>query len=178
MLLFGAISGPKGLRRGMRVGGLAALWTPAVLLIPATFQPSRPLQLVLVGGSALALALITDLVLPWPKGPMLPALATVVAYSVDLAFGSYLTVRSLLGPNPRFGSRFYGLGNELEALLPVIALAGLAAVPLLRRRSRRTAAAFAITWNRARRGGGSRGASARTSAGSSPSAPASRWPRR
>lgn len=144
MLLFGAISGPKGLRRGMRVGGLAAMWTPAALLIPATFEPTRPLELVLVAGSALVLGVITDLILPWPRGPMLPAAATMVAYTVDLAMGSDLIVRSLLGPNPRFGSRFYGLGNELEAILPVIMLAGLAAVPALRQRSLRSAIAFGL----------------------------------
>jgi hypothetical protein len=144
MLLFGAISGPKGLRRGLRVGGLAALWLPVVLLIPATFEPSRPFELAIVAGSVLVLGVITDLVLAWPRGPMLPALATVVAYTIDLALGSDLIVRSLLGPNPRFGSRFYGLGNELEALLPVIVLAGLAAVPVLRQRSRKAAAAFAL----------------------------------
>jgi hypothetical protein len=116
-----------------------------VLLIPATFEPSRPLELAIVAGAVLVLGVITDLVLPWPRGPMLPALATVVAYTIDLALGSDLIVRSLLGPNPRFGSRFYGLGNELEALLPVIVLAGLAAVPVLRQRSRTAAAAFAVT---------------------------------
>jgi hypothetical protein len=144
MLLFGVIFGPKGLRRGMRVGGLAALWTPTVLLVPATFEPSRQAELAIVAGSALALAILTDLVLRWPRGPMLPAAVCFLAYGIDLALGSELTVRSLLGPNPRFGSRFYGLGNELEATLPVVVLAGLAAVPRLARRSRTGAAAFAL----------------------------------
>ena len=43
-----------------------------------------------------------------------------LAYIVDLARGSPLIIRSLLGPNPLFGSRFYGIGNELEATLPVL----------------------------------------------------------
>ena len=37
-------------------------------------------------------------------------------------------MRSLLGPNPRFGARLYGIGNELEAMLPVLALVGVAAL--------------------------------------------------
>ena len=122
ILLLGVIRGPPGVRRAMRAGGLAALWLPFCLLIPALFTPDRTLEYLLVAGSALVLGLITDLVLRWPRGPMLPAVVTLVAYTVDLANGSPLIVRSLLGPNPRFGSRFYGLGNELEALLPIIVL--------------------------------------------------------
>lgn len=144
VLLFGVIFGPKGVRRGMRIGGLAAMWTPTALLIPATFLPGRGLELYIVAGAALALAIISDLVLPWPRAAILPALFGIGAYTVDLANGSELTIRSLLGPNPRFGSRFYGLGNELEATLPVIALAGAASVPALARRSRRAAAGFGL----------------------------------
>ena len=58
----------------------------------------------------------------------MPCLVTVVFYIVDLARGSHLIIRSLLGPNPRFGSRFYGIGNELEASLPVLLFVGLAAL--------------------------------------------------
>jgi hypothetical protein len=103
------------------------------------------MEYLLVAGSALVLGVITDLILRWPRGPMLPAAATLTAYTIDLASGSPLIVRSLLGPNPRFGSRFYGLGNELEALLPIIALVGLAAVPWLQRRTKKNAAVFAVT---------------------------------
>jgi hypothetical protein len=55
-----------------------------------------------------------------------------------------LIVRSLLGPNPLFGSRFYGIGNELEAVLPIVLFLGLAALPLTDRRSLRGALAFAV----------------------------------
>ncbi|HVH07035.1 MAG TPA: hypothetical protein VNE71_13645, partial [Myxococcota bacterium] len=134
--------GPPGIRRAMRAGGLAAMWLPFCLLIPATFTPTRTVEYLLVAGSSLALGLITDLILRWPRGPMLPAAATVLAYTIDLAHGSPLIVRSLLGPNPRFGSRFYGLGNELEALIPIIVLTGLAATPWLQRRSIRNASIF------------------------------------
>jgi hypothetical protein len=46
---------------------------------------------------------------------------------VDLALGSAWTQRSLLGPNPILGARFYGVGNELEATLAVVGLLGLGA---------------------------------------------------
>jgi hypothetical protein len=55
----------------------------------------------------------------------------VSAYGVDVIAGSGLTALSLLGPNPIFGVRFYGIGNELEALIavmvPVSVGAGLSA---------------------------------------------------
>ena len=73
---------------------------------------------------------------------------TVLAYALDAIAGSPLTALSLLGPNPGLGVRFYGIGNELEALLAVLvvggigaALAGFAprllAAPLRRRLPRR-----------------------------------------
>jgi hypothetical protein len=74
----------------------------------------------------------------------LPAAVAVVSYSTDLAFGSPLIIRSLLGVNPRSGARFYGLGNELEAALAVLLLVGLAALLWGRGRSRAAAAAFAV----------------------------------
>jgi hypothetical protein len=144
MLALGVVAGPRGIRRGMRVGGLGALWIPVAMLIPASFEPTRALELVIVCGVSLLLGVLTDLVLRWPRGVILPALGVTAAYAVDLARGSDLIARSLLGPNPRLGSRFYGLGNELEAIIPVIVLAGLAAVPALERRSRRSAVAFGL----------------------------------
>jgi hypothetical protein len=41
--------------------------------------------------------------------------------------GSELTKLSLLGPNPIFGVRFYGIGNELEALFAVMVPVGVGA---------------------------------------------------
>ena len=49
------------------------------------------------------------------------------AYAIDVIAGSGLTRLSLLGPNPIFGVRFYGIGNELEALFAVMVPAGVAA---------------------------------------------------
>ena len=43
----------------------------------------------------------------------------------DLALGSVLVGRSLLGPNPVLGSRFFGAGNELEIALAAVGLLGL-----------------------------------------------------
>jgi hypothetical protein len=52
---------------------------------------------------------------------------TVAAYAVDVIAGSPLTSLSVLGPNPGYGVRFFGIGNELEAILTVLTLVGTGA---------------------------------------------------
>ena len=129
-------------RYAMRVVALAVLWVPFVALCGAALAPSEVGEMALMGAGTIVLAVLTDRFVAWPRGPAVPALAGVLGYTADLFFGSYLTVRSLLGPNPRFGSRFYGVGNELEATLPVLALIGLAALLYRMEPGRRLAAAF------------------------------------
>ncbi len=74
-------------------------------------------------------------------------------------------MRSLLGPDPIAGARFYGIGNELKSALAVMALAGVAAALYPVSRSRRAAgvtllagAAVAIIEGAARIGAGVGGA--------------------
>ena len=73
---------------------------------------------------------------------------TVGAYAVDVVLGSHLTVLSLAGPNPASGSRFFGIGNELEAvvaaLVPLGVGAALAALPRTRDGGREAAVAFMV----------------------------------
>jgi hypothetical protein len=52
---------------------------------------------------------------------------TVLAYAIDVIAGSPLTSLSLMGPNPGLGVRFYGIGNELEAVLAPLVIAGTGA---------------------------------------------------
>ena len=146
-LLFAAIAGNAvlGRRRTLRGCGLGLLWLPSVALLTAALEPSRHVELLIVGPGSIALGFLTDRLLAWPRAPALPGLVGAGAYVADLAFGSPLIVRSLLGPNPRFGARFYGIGNELEAVLPVLALVGIAGAAGAALRSRRLAAAFAAT---------------------------------
>ena len=129
--------------RAVRIGGLAVLWVLPVLLVFAAFAPSRTVEEVGVGLAALALAALTDALVAWPRAPVVPAAVGLVAYVADLAAGSPLIIRSLFGPNPLFGARFYGVGNELEATLPVLMLVGVAAALGDRERSRTAALAFA-----------------------------------
>ena len=116
-------------RRDTRLPGrallLAALWLPSVLLLTASLAPSAVVETLIVAGACGALALATDRVRPWPWALAVPAAAAFVLHVGDLALGSELVRRSLLGPNPVLGSRFFGAGNELEIALAAVGLLGL-----------------------------------------------------
>ncbi len=134
---FGLRRRDRWLPRVGRAAFLSLLWLPAVLLATGAFSTTRLGEMLLIGLGCATLALVSELVVAWPRTPLIPAGVTVVAHLVDLAFGSGLIARSLLGPNPILGARFYGIGNELEITLAVTALIGIgAAVARSRARSR------------------------------------------
>jgi hypothetical protein len=145
VLALGIVSDRRGVRTGLRIGALAFLWVPLGLLFTAWLSPTRGVEVGVVVVGSFALAALTDRVVPWPRGPALPAAVSIVAYSVDLALGSPLIIRSLLGANPRSGVRFYGLGNELESTLTLLLLVGLGALLWGHARSRRSAAVIALS---------------------------------
>lgn len=146
----------RRLRRIGRCALLAALWLPSVLLVTGAIAPSALVELGIIGAASAALALLTDRFLPGPRGIALAAAVTIAAHVADLMLGSTLIVRSLLGPNPLLGARFYGIGNELEITLAVATLLGLGAA--FSGASTRTAAwgigaggilvAFSLSWGR------------------------------
>jgi hypothetical protein len=143
-LALAAAGGAAGARRGLRLGALAFLWTPTVVLVPSALDPpSAGVEAAVVAAGTFGLALLTDRLLPWPRGPIAPAAVCLAAYTFDLAAGTDLIELSLLGPNPRSGARFFGIGNELEPALPILLFVGLAALLSWRPRSRRMAFAFA-----------------------------------
>jgi len=113
--------------RAMRVGALALLWTPAAVLVTAALEPSRTVELGLLAVLCLSLAALTDKLVAWPRAPLVPALVATVAIVADALAKTQLLMRSLLGPNPAFGARFYGIGNELKPGLAALALCGVAA---------------------------------------------------
>ncbi|MDX6671755.1 MAG: hypothetical protein QOI91_2118 [Solirubrobacteraceae bacterium] len=133
-------------RAGLRIGALAFLWVPVAVLIPGVIDPASVMgEALLVTIPAFLLGALTDRLVGWPRGPMIPAAVTLLVYLADLATGSNLLTLSMLGPNPRAGARFYGVGNELEPTLPIILFAGLAALLSGRERSRGAAAAFGLS---------------------------------
>ncbi|MDX6698045.1 MAG: hypothetical protein QOE65_1442 [Solirubrobacteraceae bacterium] len=132
-------------RTGLRVGALAFLWVPVLVLVPGVVDPASPLrEALLVAVPAFVLGALTDRLVAWPRAPLVPAVVTLVVYLADLATGSDLLTLSMLGPNPRAGARFYGVGNELEPTLPIMLFTGLAALFTGHERSRRIAAVFGI----------------------------------
>jgi hypothetical protein len=124
-LALGLAADRRGIRAGMRIGGLAMLWVLPVLLFTGWLAPTRTAEIALVIGCSFGLAALTDRLVRWPRGPLVPAVVALVAYGLDLVFGSTLIIRSLLGVNPRGGARFYGLGNELESTLAVLLILAL-----------------------------------------------------
>lgn len=127
----------------LRLGALAVMWAPLAVLIDAALGPGRLAEQALLIALCFALAALTDRLLPWPRGPALPAAVGFLAVAIDAAAGTHLLVRSLLGPNPAFGARFYGIGNELKSGLTVLVLVGVAAALAPAVRSRRNAAIMA-----------------------------------
>jgi hypothetical protein len=128
-----------------RVGGLALLWTPVAVLVPAALEPGRGIEDGVIVLICFALAALADRLLEWPRAPLAPAILAIVAITVDALAGTQLLVRSLLGPNPELGVRFYGIGNELKSGLAVLVFAAVAAALYRAARSRRAATTMALS---------------------------------
>jgi hypothetical protein len=111
----------------VQLGGLSVIYLPLLLLLGAALEPSQGAEQMLTMLGAPALAGVTLLALGGYRALAFGSGLVVVAYAVDVIAGSPLTSLSLLGPNPGLGVRFYGIGNELEALLGVLVVAGTGA---------------------------------------------------
>ena len=127
LLLVVAISGGRSARLAVRVVGLAVVYLPLLLLLGSALEPSELAEALLVGVGAPVLGAMTLAALRGYRALAVASALTVFAYAVDVIAGSPLTSLSLLGPNPGLGVRFYGIGNELEALLAVLVTAGAGA---------------------------------------------------
>jgi hypothetical protein len=128
----------------VRVGALALLWTPVAELVPAALEPARGVEYALLVLLCFSLGALTDRLLPWPRAPLAPAVVAVVALSADALAGTQLLVRSLLGPDPALGVRFYGIGNELKSGLAVLVFAAVAAALYPAKDLRRAALTMAL----------------------------------
>jgi hypothetical protein len=127
----------------MRTGALAMMLSPVAVLVPAALEPSRDIEFALIVAICFALGALTDRLTPWPRAPIVPAVAAVLALTVDALAGTQLLMRSLLGPNPAFGARFYGIGNELKSGLAVLVFSAVAAALYPAVRGRKSATAMA-----------------------------------
>jgi hypothetical protein len=127
----------------MRAGALGVLWAPVAVLIPAALEPSAPVEYATIALACMGLGAVTDALVPWPRAVLAPAIASVLALTVDALAGTQLLMRSLLGPDPILGARFYGFGNELKSGLAVLVLAAVAAALYPAVRGTRAALAMA-----------------------------------
>jgi hypothetical protein len=127
-------------RPAARVLALSLVYLPLVLLATAALEPGVGAERLLAllgcpGLAALTLFASSRLVpdsgtkreLGGYRALAVACGATVVAHTIDLLAGSPLIQLSLAGPNPAAGHRFYGIGNELEATLVTLVLAGTGA---------------------------------------------------
>jgi hypothetical protein len=132
-------------RGAIRVAGLSVVFLPLVLLLVAAPEPRQGVEQALAVAVPPLLAVLALAVLGGYRALAAASGATVLAYAIDVIAGSPLTSLSLLGPNPGLGARFYGIGNELEAVLAVLVVAGTGAAVAgfgLRLPARRVAALF------------------------------------
>ncbi|HEX6601123.1 MAG TPA: hypothetical protein VF030_00640 [Solirubrobacterales bacterium] len=130
-------------RPAVRVLGLSVVYLPLLLLLGAALEPAEATEVLLVGLGAPLLGALTLALLRGYRALAVASALTVLAYAIDVIAGSPLTSLSLLGPNPGLGVRFYGIGNELEATLAVLLVAGAGAgLTAFAPRSSRRAAAF------------------------------------
>jgi hypothetical protein len=142
LLLLVTARSSRARARALRVGAIGVLWAPVGALLGAALEPSAPVEYLAIVLACLGLGALTDLLVPWPRAALAPAVAAVVLLTADALAGAQLLMRSLLGPNPILGARFYGIGNELKSGLAVLVLAAVAGAIYPSVRSRRTAAAF------------------------------------
>jgi hypothetical protein len=146
-LLGGIVGRRRGLRVAIPILAATLAFAPAVMLVGPVFEPSELAERLLVGVGAPALALVAVRLAGSWGALALGAAFSVGGYAVDVVAGSYLTTRSLMGPNPSLGVRFYGIGNELEAMVAALSMLGTGAAlqawaPTLDRR--RAAGVFAL----------------------------------
>jgi hypothetical protein len=127
----------------LRTGALGVLWAPVAVLIPAALEPGAAAEYAIIALACLGFGALTDALLPWPRALLAPAIVALVALTVDALAGTQLLMRSLLGPDPILGARFYGIGNELKSGLAVLVAAAVAAALYPAVRGRRAALAMA-----------------------------------
>jgi hypothetical protein len=137
------VARPLARARAMRAGAIGVLWAPVVVLLPAALEPSAPVEYATIALGCLAFGAFTDLVTPWPRATIPPAVVAIVLLTLDALSGRQLLMRSVLGPNPILGARFYGIGNELKSALAVLVLSAVAGLLYPAARGRRAALAVA-----------------------------------
>ncbi len=145
--------GRRWVARALPVLATTITWVPTLLLATAALSPSFLGERLIIGIGAPLLAFGTLFALRRPFGVRAPyaafalaAVATVASSAIDILAGSPLTALSVIGSNPALGVRFFGIGNEMEAVIGVLLPLGSgAAVAALRPRDPMRAVAFTVS---------------------------------
>jgi len=122
-----AVSRGRAARICARLFAVTIAYLPLVLLLTAALDPSLIVERVVVGVGGPLLAALTLALIPGWRGLAVACALTTLACAADVVAGSPLTALSLLGPSPGLGVRFYGIGNELEAILAPLIVVGTGA---------------------------------------------------
>lgn len=149
LALCGILASPLGSRLGVRIQGTARVALGAgILSIPAGLTSrTLPLGAIVEAGIPAPLALLTYIAMLstvagltlWlairalaPKYrllvPACSALATVALICLDSALGSYTQFTSVMGNQPLYAGRFYGITNHLTGILLASWLLGCGAL--------------------------------------------------
>ena len=117
------------LRLGARLTALSIFGLPAAALVSAQLHPaSGNTEGLIIAAIGFAVALALVAVAP-VVAPAVLAGASLLAVTADLALNhGDLLAGSVIGPSVATGNRFYGVSNELEPILPALALIVLAVV--------------------------------------------------
>ncbi len=114
-------------RTALRLLALSVAYLPLALLIAAGLSPGTGAERLLLALGAPALAGLSLAAFRGYRALAVACALTTVACAIDVIAGSPLTSLSLVGPNPGGGVRFYGIGNELEAILAPLIIVGTGA---------------------------------------------------
>jgi hypothetical protein len=114
-------------RRALRLFALMVVWAPFVMLVVAALDAGETASALAVGLGSPALAAATERAFGGYFGLAVACAVTVAAYALDVVVGSPYSSFSVLGPDPGYGVRFFGIGNELEAILTTLTLVGTGA---------------------------------------------------
>jgi hypothetical protein len=104
-------------RAALPILALSLVYLPLVLLLTPLLEPSLLAERLAAGLVPPLLAVLSWRFVGGWRALGIAAGVTVLAYAADVVAGSLLVPLSIPGPNPVSGSRFYGIGNEIEAIM-------------------------------------------------------------
>lgn len=143
--LAACLAAPTRRRTVAAVIGLTILYLPFVQLFTGELAPSVTAEMLMIALAAPLLAAVTRYLLRGWLAIAAPCAATVVAIAAILVFGLDALRYSIIGPNLISGGRFYGIDNEIEAIIATMVPLGVGAW-LATRPSTRNGGVAAAGW--------------------------------